>query len=618
MTPLSEIVLTAAAKEGIQAGVHVIKNVLRKFKAELTTSPQEIEKAISDHQQEVANWASEISFRDYPHGRKTKEVFVPLDIYLSRLRSRFGGESLEEVQLENVLLREGRSCVLLGQPGAGKTTAVKHICERFRTEPGFLSDFQILIRVQLRDLNLVTATSGPEYIARFLQDLLRLRISYPKELSGDDHADSRRALRDRILLDWLNSARAILLLDGFDEITLKARRELAIEEVRKFVPHMTNSAFVLTGRSGEFSYHLEKVDLFEIKPLNDKQIEVFSKQWLGNEHGLLFVEQLGKSPFRDTAIRPLTLAHLCVIYDKVKSIPKQPKSIYRKIVQLLLEEWDEQRLVVRESAYASFDNFRNAEFLAHLAYALTIKVKSSAFDRDSLVSCYRAIHENFALPLNDATKVVDELETHTGLFLQSGRDRFEFSHKSLQEYLTAEHIVRMATIPRNMIELQTMPTELAVAVAISSEPSEYLAELVFHRFNQIRMSLPFARSFVNRLLLEEPDFEVNEGVGYALLALYSQYLASWAHSGEQLHIFIMDHLGSDFAALGFKIRQRIDLGELLAAYSKAETAHAFDGDPIWKLKRKGKGQQKFRFSHVTSLPEELWVRSALLASPELE
>jgi NACHT domain len=618
MTPLSEIVLTAAAKEGIQAGVHVIKNVLRKFKAELTTSPQEIEKAISDHQQEVASWASEISFRDYPHGRKTKEVFVPLDIYLSRLRSRFGGESLEEVQLENVLLREGRSCVLLGQPGAGKTTAVKHICERFRTEPGFLSDFQILIRVQLRDLNLVTATSGPEYIARFLQDLLRLRISYPKELSGDDHADSRRALRDRILLDWLNSARAILLLDGFDEITLKARRELAIEEVRKFVPHMTNSAFVLTGRSGEFSYHLEKVDLFEIKPLNDKQIEVFSKQWLGNEHGLLFVEQLGKSPFRDTAIRPLTLAHLCVIYDKVKSIPKQPKSIYRKIVQLLLEEWDKQRLVVRESAYASFDNFRKAEFLAHLAYALTIKVKSSAFDRDSLVSCYRAIHENFALPLNDATKVVDELETHTGLFLQSGRDRFEFSHKSLQEYLTAEHIVRMATIPRNMIELQTMPTELAVAVAISSEPSEYLAELVFHRFNQIRMSLPFARSFVNRLLLEEPDFEVNEGVGYALLALYSQYLASWAHSGEQLHIFIMDHLGSDFAALGFKIRQRIDLGELLAAYSKAETAHAFDGDPIWKLKRKGKGQQKFRFSHVTSLPEELWVRGALLASPELE
>jgi hypothetical protein len=291
-------------------------------------------------------------------------------------------------------------------------------------ETGFLSSFQLLIRVQLRDLNLVTATSGPEYIARFLQDLLQLRISYPKELSGDDHVDSRRAIRDRILLDWLNAARAILLLDGFDEITLKARRELVIEEARKFVPQMTDSAFVLTGRSGEFSYHLEKVDLFEIKPLNEKQIEVFSKQWLGEEHGRLFVEQLKKSPFRDTAIRPLTLAHLCVIYDKIKSIPKQPKSIYRKIVQLLLEEWDEQKLIVRESAYASFDNFRKAEFLAHLAYALTVRVKSSAFDRDSLVSCYRAIHENFALPLNDATKVVDELETHTGLFLQSGRDRF--------------------------------------------------------------------------------------------------------------------------------------------------------------------------------------------------
>jgi hypothetical protein len=127
MTPLSEIVLSTAAKEGIGAGLQAIKHVLTKFKAELVTSRQEIEKAISDHQQEVANWSCEISFRDYPRGRKTNEVFVPLDIYLSRLRSRFGVESLEEVQLEDVLLRDGRCCVLLGQPGAGKTTAVKHI-----------------------------------------------------------------------------------------------------------------------------------------------------------------------------------------------------------------------------------------------------------------------------------------------------------------------------------------------------------------------------------------------------------------------------------------------------------------------------------------------------------
>ena len=206
--------------------------------------------------------------------------------------------------------------------------------------------------------------------------------------------------------------------------------------------------------------------MFEIKPLNDEQIAIFADRWLGPEHGAIFVSQLNKSPFLDTAIRPLTLAHLCVIYDRIKRIPEQPKTIYRKIVRLLLEEWDEQRTVVRESAYANFDNDKKAEFLANLAYDLTSKLKTSTFDREGLITCYRDIHENFGLPASDATKVVDELETHTGLFLQSGRDRFEFSHKSLQEFLTAEFIVKLPSIPRNMIELQTdLPPEISLSQA---------------------------------------------------------------------------------------------------------------------------------------------------------
>jgi hypothetical protein len=64
----------------------------------------------------------------------------------------------------------------------------------------------------------------------------------------------------------------------------------------------------------------------------------------------------------------------------------------------------------------------------------------------------------------------NEVETHTGLILKSGHDRFEFSHKSLQEYLAAEFTVKMPSKPSNMIDLQIMPNELAIATAILAYP----------------------------------------------------------------------------------------------------------------------------------------------------
>jgi hypothetical protein len=227
--------------------------------------------------------------------------------------------------------------------------------------------------------------------------------------------------------------------------------------------------------------------------------------------------------------------------------------------------------------------------------------------------CYGNIHDNFGLPKEQATKVVDELETHTGLILQSGQDQFEFSHKSLQEFLAASYIALSPCIPNNMIDLQIMPNELAVATAISSQPSEYLTQLVLQLFSRVRTSFQFTRSFVNRLLLEAPDFESSSRVGYALLVLYSQYLRSVISSNEQMSLFVLDQLGKEFTVLGHKIKQRITLEELDHTYDRTESGFTFEGDPVWHLTRKKKrGQQRLDRADVSLLPNELYIRDSLI------
>lgn len=612
---LGEFALRAGAPKALDFGFDRLKSVLTRVKTELSTPQYEMDKAISDHQAEVRAWAAEVSFSETPLGRRLSDIFIPLNIYPSRRRSQYDSEALPNLDLEDALAADKRCCIVFGQPGAGKTTALKHLCQRFFDDPAFLPNNQVLIRIHLRDLNLAQSTAVPEYIKRSLQEMLRLRISYPGELDGEENSGARRAIRDNVLTDWLNAVHALIILDGFDEITLKSRRDLTVEEIRRLASQLVDASFILTTRSGEFSAHVDRVNCIEIRPFSQKQIEKFADCWLGKTDAERFLLQLKQSPYHDTAIRPLTLAHLCVIFERSKRIPSKPKTVYRKIVRLLLEDWDQEKSVVRESAYSNFEADRKEEFLANMAFELTRRFKTTTFSTDRLLTCYKAIHDNFGLPLSNATKVVDEIETHTGLFFQSSQDAFEFSHKSLQEFLTAEFIVRMPSIPKNMIEMQIMPDELAVATAISSVPSEYLTELVTGHFNQIKTSFQFTRSFVNRLLVEDPDFEETPRVGFALLALYSQYLRALISHNQQLSLFVLDQLAKEFEILKQKIRQRVTMAELDEIFDRNESTHTFEGEVVWLLTRKKERQGRLRRADLSVLPNELYVRESLLADP---
>ena len=209
---------------------------------------------------------------------------------------------------------------------------------------------------------------------------------------------------------------------------------------------------------------------------------------------------------------------------------------------------------------------RKADFLSDLAHNLTTSNKTSTFTRFDLLESYQRISVNYGLRNSEAQAVVNELETHTGLIVQSGADLFEFSHKSLQEYLTAVFIVGLPWIPRSMIELQLMPNELAIATALSSRPSKYFYSLVLQHFSTVNLSFQFVRTFINRMLIERPDFDVTPEVGLAILCLYSQYLRASIEEGRQLQLFTYDPLSYEFEHLNALIRERIRVSDLLGVY----------------------------------------------------
>jgi len=365
MSDLLGNVESTLATEFCKQAFHSVQEVVTRWNVTVSSSEDGINAAIAAHQLEIKHWSEEISFKDLLRAKQTEDVFVPLDIYLLPRRQRFSNsERIPSAPLSSVL--EGESVahlVILGQPGAGKTTAVKHLCQQMLADGKVCpsQNFPLLIRLgDLNNANTITHDLDDLIIER-LQAILNIPLSFPPDLEAKDALATKKSLIEQAVVTVLENLRPLILLDGLDEVSHKLRRDSIVKGIRRLAMQLENARMILTARTGEFTYHIEKMTAYEIAPLSKQQISMFAIGWLGAGEATGFLSQVEHSPFADTAIKPLTLAHLCAIFERVHRIPEKPKSVYKKIVSLLLEDWDQQRSVQRVSSYLNY-----AQILAQL------------------------------------------------------------------------------------------------------------------------------------------------------------------------------------------------------------------------------------------------------------
>lgn len=593
------------------------KKLFADTKGKFLSSKEDIQSAIAYHLSSISNWSEEVSFKDLRKAKLTRKIFVELDIYLYPRRIRIDpDETISTLPLQDIFREKHQHFILQGQPGAGKTTSMKYLCYRLIHDEEFYPNlFGFPVVVKLRDLNaeLSKKTKKDDALASIdsiifscIFRFLSLSVQLDDNLFNSDKSEDRLWLAERIeriVVRLLEDLKVLLIIEGFDELVSPEHRNIALGEIRKLANQLKDSTLIVTSRTGEFPYSVEGANHFEICPLNKAQVIQFSNKWLEDEEkSNKFLREISKSPFADTMIRPLTLAHLCAIYERTDKIPDRPKTVYRKIVWLLLEEWDEQRSVRRMSKYANFEIDRKFEFLCNLSYELTTELNRSIFSSGDLFRVYKRIHGDFDLQINEAETVIDEIESHTGLFVQAGYGIFEFAHKSIQEYLTAEYIVKLPRVPTQTDVLIQLPNELAIAVTISSSPSSYFAELVLNAFLKAPLPQHFYEAFVNRLIQEKPEFNAQEYVDLSLAILYSLYLdESILRRPTQMRLFYEDNLVEQLERFVQLLSIRNPGKVILKFYRRREKIQAISDIEIYRL-------EKFKDLDSFSLPQVLFAR----------
>ena len=196
-------------------------NILSKLSARLRTSAEELEKQFDRDSR---------SYRyDLDFGFTVQE----LDALLGKDSRPLGkiSQRKEGVEAINDLQR----CVILGKPGAGKTTFLKYLT--LQALDGNLRQSVIPIFVGLKEWS----DSGQSLID-FISDIF-------------DVCDFPNA--NPFVLRVLSQGRALVLLDGFDEVSAK-KIDKVVRDVRRLASKYSKNKFVLSCRLAAYSHFLRE------------------------------------------------------------------------------------------------------------------------------------------------------------------------------------------------------------------------------------------------------------------------------------------------------------------------------------------------------------------------
>jgi hypothetical protein len=174
-------------------------------------------------------------------------------------------------------------------------------------------------------------------------------------------------------------------------------------------------------------------------------------------------------------------------------------------------------------------------------------------------------------------------------------------------------MVKLPSIPLDEAILQTLPNELAIAVTISSSPSDYFSELVLKRFKTLNLSKEFCKTFISRLLLEKPDFRSTFNVCLSLVLLYSFYIESITSSSEFSTLNFADNTLVGFEILIQPILNN-NVSLVLENYYEIDNTYTLADRKIFHLSRKAVYDSGLA-ARVEQYPRQLYVSELFFDSP---
>lgn len=335
--------------------------------------------------------------------------------------------STKNVTWEIALSR--KRCVLLGEPGTGKTTLLR------RWALNFCKDVSrgeqpnsVPVYFQLRDWQ-------DEHSASHALNTIWF--------GSDGGSDSKTIMRS-----LCRDGRVVLLLDGLDEVP-DARRQAITDVISRLAKESPMIGIILSTRTASYKGEFKGFSHCLLRPFEDSHMLEWSYKKLYSHDRLSwhrFVRHLNELPqMKDAARNPFLLGLLVHFYRQNSVLPKDSANLLSSYVRALSGEWDMVRGISRSSESWAAPG-RKLSALCRLAFWLVDSNKSDFSTEEFCSSEIRYTEREVSLHLLPA------LVEHTGLLqcVDHHRKSWKFSHATLMELFAANYLVERADDVSNL------------------------------------------------------------------------------------------------------------------------------------------------------------------------
>jgi len=354
-------------------------------------------------------------------------------------------------------LARSRQTFLLGDPGSGKTTALRRLARAYakqqQREWGYPQEPLVPVYVRLADLaEQLASDPKTDILAAALAQLDAGEVPEPAQI-----------------IEWLRAetkaGNALLLLDGLDEVASADARILVADKIRAFLGEHGSGRVVIAARIAGFEAPSlgTDFDTVVVQPLSQDSMQRFIGAWCPFRHGHRSsqkcrqceerVEQLLNGIVENTRVRalagnPLTLTILALLHEAGAALPQRRWDLYEKGTEAFLFSWEERK---RQEVRAALDRGLDLESREVLWILESVALEMQRRDLTLAPRWWLLNHVNdflrrdLSVPADAAASQADtlvgSLHKRSGLLIERAPERFSFSHLAFQEYFAARAVL---------------------------------------------------------------------------------------------------------------------------------------------------------------------------------
>jgi len=378
-------------------------------------------------------------------------------------------------------LNRSSTLAVVGDPGAGKTMLLKHLC----IQHCYSNSCRLPVFIAVRELVAIGQT---------------LFGAIDRHISQYGFTDYPETVREKAL----SEGRLLLCLDGLDELDIedptharKVLRKLAAE-LGDIAGRNPENVIVISARRESWPTCRSEIppqfQEYEISPLPSSSIRALVSNWFGDEEKNIsesLIDEFRVRGWPEFVSNPLLLALTCIVYEKRRRLPDRLAVLYQRCVDVLLEEWDATRRISRRDVVHGLTPERKLDLLAEMALSFHTE-RRSCFSRERVLA-ELAIHlPKVGLSYSEAGNTFDEISAQHGLLRSwSIEGYYAFPHMVFQEFLTAKALRDRPDGFRELINRKDDPfwhTSLLIFAGMG-DATELIGELLQSRDNVLHSSL---------------------------------------------------------------------------------------------------------------------------------